>query len=195
MKDGAEVIVAGLLATVQFRTSQTSGKPWAKLVLEDLKGTIEASVFNSILDDVRSELVAENVVLLAGRVDGAGQSPTVLVDAVIPYAQAPSRLLGSAKVRVPYDDLDDGLIEDVLTVLKASPGHVDVYFDVKRASGPDVLVRAGDGVRTGPGEQLESDLEALLGVGCLEVFPAREPFKIERKKRRWQGGNGSRGGR
>ncbi len=194
VKDGEEVIVAGLLATVQFRTSQKSGKPWAKLVLEDLKGTIEACVFNSILDDVRSELVADNVVLLAGRVDGAGQSPTVLVDAVIPYAQAPSRLLGRAKVRVPYDDLDDELIEDVLAVLKASPGKVEVYFDVKRSPEPDVIIRAGTGVRTGPGEQLESDLEALLGVGCLDVFPAREPFEIERKKRRWQGGNGGNGG-
>ncbi|MHC4252055.1 MAG: DNA polymerase III subunit alpha, partial [Planctomycetota bacterium] len=196
LDDGAEVIVAGLLATVQFRTSQKSGKPWAKLVLEDLKGTVEARVFSSILDEVRTELVAENVVLLAGRVDGAGQSPTVLVDAVIPYAQAPSRLLGRAKVRVPYDELDDELIEDMLVVLKASPGKVEVYFDVKRGSEPDVIISAGDGVRTGPGEQLESDLEALLGPGCLEVFPAREPFQIETKaRRRWQGGNGGRNGR
>jgi len=194
LKDGTDVIVAGMLATVQFRTSQKSGKPWAKLVLEDLKGTVEARVFSTVLDEVRPELATDRVVVLAGRVDGAGKSPTVLVDAVIPYAQAPSRLLGSAKVRVPYHDLDDELIDDILTVLKASPGKTEVYFHVKRASEPDVLVRAGDGVRTGPGEQLESDLEALLGTGCLEVFPAREPFKIERKKRRWQGGNG-RGGR
>jgi len=193
LKDGAEVILAGMLATVQFRTSQKSGKPWAKLVLEDLKGTVEARVFSTVLEEVRSELAADRVVVLAGRLDGAGKSPTVLVDAVIPYSRAPSLLLGSAKVRVPYDDLDDELIEDILTVLKASPGKTEVYFHVKRASEPDVLVRAGNGVRTGPGEQLESDLEALLGAGCLEVFPAREPFKIERKKR-WQGGNG-RGGR
>ena len=183
-RDGTEVVLGGMLQLVQFRTSQKTGQPWARLQVEDLMGSAEARVFRRTLETCRDQLATDRVVLLAGRVDGSGREPTLLVDEVVPFEEATLRLTGRVTIRVKDGELDDERIEDLLTVIKASPGMAEVYFRVERAAGGDVIVRAGDDLRAGPGEQLDSDVEAVLGPGRLVVEPSPERFRSTGDSRR-----------
>ncbi len=106
-----------------------------------------------------------------------------MVDEVIPYEDAPRRLLGRVVVRLRRDELDDELIDDLLAVIKASPGIADVYFRVERNGESEVLVRAGTDVRTGPGPELAADVEAVLGPGRLSVEPYRQRFEPSEEAR------------
>ncbi|MHC4505076.1 MAG: DNA polymerase III subunit alpha, partial [Planctomycetota bacterium] len=190
--DGSEVVLGGLLSSVQFCIARKSGKPWARVVLEDLLGSVEARIFSRTLETCRELLAVDRVVFLAGRVDGAGNEPALLVNEVIPFEEAPRRLTGRAVVRLTEEELEDELIDDVIDVIKGSPGKVEVYFRVERASAPGVLIRAGNGLTTGPGEELARDLEAVLGADRLEVAPSRERFVVKGGGRRQGGWRSSR---
>ena len=81
------------------------------------------------------------------------------------------------------------LIDDLVDVIKGSPGKVEVYFRVERAGAPGVLIRAGNGLTTGPGEELERDIEAVLGPDRLDVAPSAERFRLKesgRRQGRWR---------
>jgi DNA polymerase-3 subunit alpha len=165
--DGKDLILGGLLASVQIRTGRESGKKWALIVIEDLLGSVEARVFSRTLETSESLLVPDAVVFLCGHVDSSGGSPVLLVDDVVPLEQAPEKLGGRVTIRVREEELDDKHLEDLFAVLKGNPGKAEVYFVVQRTDRPALTVRASDGIRTGPGERLDSDLAAVFGPGRM----------------------------
>jgi DNA polymerase-3 subunit alpha len=171
---GGEVVIGGILDSVQYRTARRTGNRWARLVVEDLEGSAEARVFSRALAECESSLSTESVVFLRGRVDSTGGATSLLVDEVIPFEEAAQRLSGRVTIRLRGDELDEERLDELLTMLEANPGSAEVYFRVEREGGPAVLVRAGAGVRTGPGEQLSRDIEALLGEKRLVFERARD---------------------
>jgi len=178
-RDGEEVVVGGLLSSVQFRTGRESGKRWARIQLEDLGGTLEARVFERTLDESGRALAADRLVFLCGHVDASGGSPVLLVDEVIPFEEAPQRLASRVTIRLGEQDLDERKLDDLVTVLRGNPGRAEVYFSVARRDGTEVLVRAGDDLKTSPGEQLDSDLEAVLGPPGGSAGPDGERMSVQ----------------
>jgi hypothetical protein len=132
-------------------------------------------------------LVPDTVVFLCGRVDGSGSSPALLVDEVIPLEQAPEKLGARVTIRVNEDELDDQRLEDLFTVLKGNPGKAEVFFVVNRKDRPPLLIRASDGMTTGPGQQLDADLTAILGPGRMSFKGAWErPRDPRRDRSQWR---------
>jgi DNA polymerase-3 subunit alpha len=176
--DSRQVVIGGLLSAVQFRVARSSGNKWASVVLEDLHGTLECRVFARTLERVGEKLVPDSVALLAGRIDSAAGRTSLLVDEVIPISEAPSRLLGTVTIRVSPEDVEGDGLDELTLVLERHRGLAEVEFSVELPDGTEVVVRAGDEVKTAPGPDLESDLEDLLGPGCLSVRPARARFRL-----------------
>src|SRR5690606_10771475 len=65
--DGAQVTVAGLVSTVDRRYSK-AGKPWAKISLEDMTGSVEVLFFGEVYQTFSSMLVEDQVAVVRGRV-------------------------------------------------------------------------------------------------------------------------------
>ena len=185
--ENQDLVLGGLLSTVQFRIGRESGRKWARIILEDLQGSIEARAFSRTLEKVEKLLVPDTVVFLCGRVDASGGAPVLLVDEVIPLAQAPEQLGARVTIRVNEAELDDARLEDLFTILEANPGKAEVFFVVQREGGPALMVRASDGIRTGPGEQLDSELSAVLGPGRMSFKGAWErPRDPRRDRAQWR---------
>jgi DNA polymerase-3 subunit alpha len=188
--EGTRTVIGGLLASVQFRIARSSGNKWALVVLEDLHGTLECRVFSRTLEQAAEKLVPDSVVFLAGRIDSSGGRTSFLVDDVIPLSEAPSRFLGAVTIRVSRDDLDDGTLDELAAVVERHPGLAEVQFEIDFPNGATVVVRAGDGVRTGPGPDLDRDLEDLVGPGSMILHPKAErlhvPDKADGRNRRWE---------
>jgi DNA polymerase-3 subunit alpha len=188
--DGTRTVIGGLLASVQFRIARSSGNKWALVILEDLHGTLECRVFSRTLDRSAEKLVPDSVVFLAGRIDSSGGRVSFLVDDVIPFSEAPARFLGGVTIRVSRDDLDDGTLDELAAVVERHPGLAEVQFEIDFPNGATVVVRAGEGVRTGPGPDLDRDLKDLVGTGCLVLHPRAERLHVPEaaagRNRRWE---------
>ncbi len=65
---GRSVTIGGLLAEVQVRTTR-AGQQYARVVLEDLGGSLEVIISARKFDELSGYLVKDSVVLLKGRVD------------------------------------------------------------------------------------------------------------------------------
>src|SRR5690606_25095317 len=65
--EGSQVSLAGLISTVDRRYSK-AGKPWAKITLEDMTGSVEVLFFGEVYQTYSSMLIEDQVAVVRGRV-------------------------------------------------------------------------------------------------------------------------------
>jgi DNA polymerase-3 subunit alpha len=168
--EGAEVLVGGLLATVKTTTTKKDGRRMARVVLEDLDGTVEAVAFPRTFDRYAEEIRADNIVFLRGKAERKMERPSIIIDEIIPLERARWELAGSAVLRFASDELSDELLEALEEVLAAHKGRKPVYFQVRTEEGETVTVQAGSG-GISPSDRLHEDLCDLVGDKRIEFLP------------------------
>ncbi|WP_278314912.1 DNA polymerase III subunit alpha [Lolliginicoccus levis] len=165
IKDGAQVTVGGIFASVTRRVNK-NGQPWAAAQLEDLEGGIEIMFFPQSYSLYGMDVTEDAIVLVKGRLKRQDDRLSIIAnDLVVPdlsdvgVAQPialtmPTRLCTPDKV---------GALKQVLT---RHPGSADVH--VRLLAGDRITtLKLDDNYRVAPSSALMGDLKALLGPGCL----------------------------
>ena len=78
VEDGAMVTIAGLITTLQRKTTK-KGDMWAIVTVEDLEGSIDCLMFPSTYQTVATELAEDLIVSMKGRVDTSKGMPELRV--------------------------------------------------------------------------------------------------------------------
>jgi DNA polymerase-3 subunit alpha len=127
---GTEVRVGGLIGEV--RTINTrAGKLMAAVVIEDLTGRIEGTMFPDLYENVRSWLVADEVVVISGRVETRDdRGAKLLLSEVRRLEDARAAWAPCLHVEVRAEELSVQWLEEVDQVLSSYPGGSEVYLHV-----------------------------------------------------------------
>jgi DNA polymerase-3 subunit alpha len=127
---GTEVRVGGLIGEV--RTINTrGGKLMAAVVIEDLTGRIEGTMFPDLYENVRAWLVADEIVVVSGRVETRDdRGAKLLLTEVRRLEDARAAWAPCLHVEVRAEDLSVKWLEEVDEVLSSYPGGSEVYLHV-----------------------------------------------------------------
>nr|WP_221195154.1 DNA polymerase III subunit alpha [Hoyosella altamirensis] len=165
VKDGAQVTVGGIFASVTRRVNK-NGQPWAAAQLEDLEAGIEVMFFPQAYSVYGMEVTEDTIVLIRGRLKVQDDRISIIAnDLVVPdlsdigVAQ-PVALSMHTRMCTP-DKV--GALKQVLT---RHPGQADVHVRLITGDRTTTL-KLDDGYRVTPSSALMGDLKALLGPGCL----------------------------
>jgi len=110
-------------------------------------------------------------VFVKGKVDKKRETPSLLVNEVIPIQDAVSRLTTAIAVKLDPAKHNASVIADIPPVLGRHKGGLPVYFQVNTPTGKATLmVDKQLSVKPSPG--LVGDLEQLLGSGSVELAGA-----------------------
>lgn len=168
--DGTEVEVAGLVTSIQPKTTR-KGDPYAVITVEDLTGTLSIMVFPRIWEQARRSVMLDGVVQVSGRVerkdDGAvavlpSSVRMVDLDVVADPASRPVELW------IPEDRLTAQFVSDVKAVLREHPGESPVQLRVERA-GKVEIYRAGEEWRVQRSPALIAEIKAVAGMSSLPL--------------------------
>ncbi len=170
LPDGADVLLGGLLAQVKITVTKKAGRRMARLVLEDLEGSVEAVAFPRTYEEYSDQLRADKLIFLRGRADRKMERLSIIVEEVIPLEEARWQLAGSAVLRFGSGELDDELLEELKGVLAAHKGSKPIYFQVETGEGEVVTLQAGSG-GVNPSDRLHEDLCELVGEKRVEFLP------------------------
>ena len=170
LADGAEVTVGGLIAGIKYTATKKDGRRMARVFLEDLSGTVEAVAFPRTFEACAEHLAVDNIVFLRGRLDRKLDRPAIIIDEVIPLAEARGRLSGAAVLRLNAAEVTDEFLAELEKLLAEHRGTKPVYFLVATPEGATVRVRAGNG-GVKPSEALYQDLAVLVGEGHVDFPP------------------------
>jgi DNA polymerase III subunit alpha len=165
--DGEAVTAGGIVGTVKHITTRR-GEPMMFARLDDLEGSVEVVVVPAVLAEARDLLIADALVLIAGRVDQKGEGETKLVAqsvrAFLPEEGAEEERL---KVRVPLARLSETPLDELRRLLADHRGDVPVVVEVETGEGRKRF-RLGEQYRVDPRDNgLVAELKTLFGERCL----------------------------
>jgi DNA polymerase-3 subunit alpha len=165
--DGEAVTVGGLVGAVKHITTRR-GEPMMFARLDDLEGSVEVVVVPAVLAEARELLVADTMVVMAGRVDQKGEGETKLVaQAVRAFVPEEGGEEERLRVRVPLARLSATPLSELRRLLADHSGDVPVVVEVETGAGPR-RYRLGEQFRVDPRDNgLVAELKTLFGERCL----------------------------
>jgi len=141
-----------------------AGKLMGIVTLEDLSGRVEATVFPEAYEQARETLVADAIVVAAGRVEVRDdRGIKLLLHEVKPWEGASQQYQAVLHIEVKAEELTEERIRGMDEVLSAYPGESDVVLHIVKPDHSRMAmrsrrfrVRAHDGLIAGLKERMPS---------------------------------------
>jgi len=100
LKDQTPVIVAGMVSRVRLTNTRKNNERMAILTLEDRLHSADAVAFPRCYEVYAPQLQPDAVVFIEGKVDHTREEPNIIIDKVIPVAEAASLYTRAVKITI-----------------------------------------------------------------------------------------------
>ena len=177
LSEGTEVTIGGMIASVKkkiTKTGRSAGMPWAIIAIEDLEGQIEGMVFGDAYAEISRRfpdaLANESILFVKGRIDKKRETPSIVVNDVIPIADATARLTTAVAVKLDRTRHDPAMIPQMKPLLQRHKGNIRVYLQIAMEDSKKVTMQLSRELQVRPANDLLNDLETLLGSGSVQLM-------------------------
>jgi DNA polymerase-3 subunit alpha len=162
-RDGDRVVVGGIVSALKNLTTK-KGDPMVFLRLDDLAGSAEVVVFNSVYAASRELLETDRILVVTARVDHKeGETKLIAMD-VAEFEAA--RELTEVRLRVDARKAPAGVIRELGHVVRDFPGEAKVIVALETSEGPRTL-ELGPQYRVRPAPDFFAEVKALLGEASV----------------------------
>jgi DNA polymerase-3 subunit alpha len=162
-RDGDIVTIGGIVGALR-QTTTKKGDPMVFLRLDDVTGSVEAIVFNSVYAAARELLEADRILVVKGRVDHKEGETKLIALEVAPFEATPERK--EVFLRLDARKAPAGTIRELAELLKHFPGEAPVTATVETSSGP-LRLEFGPDYRVRPEPDLFAEVKTLLGEAAI----------------------------
>ncbi len=162
-RDGEVVTVGGIVGALKQLTTR-KGDPMVFVRLDDLTGSAEIVVFNSVYVQSRELLTADSILVVKGRVDHKQEGETKLIAMEVTAFEA-AQQAKEVRLHVDARTAPAGLIGELKAILEGFPGEIPVLVDVDTSLGPKLLELPGHRVKPSPA--FFGEVKALLGEAAV----------------------------
>ena len=163
-RDGEVVTVGGLVGAIKQLTTK-KGEPMVFMRLDDLTGSTEVVVFNSVYAAARELLELDTVLVVKGRVDHKQEGETKLIALEVSAFEAtPERREVTLKVdatRAPA-----GIVRELAGLVREYPGEIPVIVALTMSAGEKTL-QLGPDYRVKPDPDFFAEVKSLLGEAAI----------------------------
>jgi DNA polymerase-3 subunit alpha len=163
-RDGEIVTVGGIVGAIKQVTTK-KGDPMVFVRLDDLTGSAEVVVFNSVYVDARELLEMDRILVVKGRVDHKQEGETKLIAIeVAPFEEIPERT--EVRLRVDARRAPAGLVRELADLVKDFPGPIPVIVALETSEGEKTLT-LGSQFCVNPVPDFFAEAKALLGEAAV----------------------------
>jgi DNA polymerase III subunit alpha len=162
-RDGDIVTVGGIVGALR-QTTTKKGEPMVFMRLDDVSGSVEAIVFNSVYGASRDLLEPDRVLIVKGRVDHKEGETKLIAIEVAPFEATPERT--EVRLRLDARRAPAGTIRELASLLRDYPGEAPVVAAIETSSGPLTLAFGPD-FRVRPEPDFFAEVKSLLGEAAV----------------------------
>ena len=154
-----------------FDDARSAGMKWAIIEIEDLEGKIEGMCFAETFADITTRypdaLKTERIVFVKGKIDRKRETPSLLVNDVLPIEVALEKLTTNVGVKLDRTRHSTDTLAELRKLLDSHVGRNEFYIQVPTLDGKKLSMSVGKekGVRIS--KTLIDDLSTLLGADSL----------------------------
>jgi DNA polymerase-3 subunit alpha len=162
-RDGEVVTVAGIVSALKQLTTK-KGEPMVFMRLDDVLGSCEVVVFNSVYVAARELLVADAILVVKARIDHKEGETKLIALEVTPFEAVPERR--EVRLRLDARRAPAGLVRDLAGLVREYPGEAPVVLALETSTGPRMLA-LGSEFRVAPVPDFFAEVKALLGEAAV----------------------------
>ena len=163
-RDGEWVTVGGIVSAVKQLTTK-KGEPMVFLRLDDVTGSAEVVVFNSVYAASRHLCVTDQILVIKGRVDHKQEGETkLLAQELTPFDLVPEKR--EVRLRVDASKAPAGIVRELKSLLQDFPGDAPVFVDMDTRMGRKRL-EFGPKFRVAPNSDFLAEVKHLLGEAAV----------------------------
>ena len=178
--DNQEVTLGGIIVGIKSNIDR-KGKQMAFVTLEDFTGRVELILFSDLYETYRPLVRTDSLVLVKGTSSTReGEKPKVLVQEIIPLAQAWQRVEGSLHLHLASGNLDSAALSNLKEIMSRNPGPMRVILHVNSLE-TKLSLQLKD-AQVSPNLSLYQGLSQLLGAQNvrLEINHKNGPKRIQK---------------
>ena len=155
--------MAGIVSALKQLTTK-KGEPMVFMRLDDVLGSTEVVVFNSVYAAARELLVTDAVLVVKARIDHKEGETKLIALEVSSFEATPER----REVRLKLDARATraGIIRELAAVVRDFPGEAPVVVDLVTSEGPRTF-QLGSEFRVKPEPDFFAEVKALLGEAAV----------------------------
>ncbi|MDB5357608.1 MAG: dnaE [Phycisphaerales bacterium] len=176
ISEGTEVTIGGMISRVKksvTKNGRSAGMTMAMITLEDLEGQIDAVLFAETLAEVQKRypdgVGLEKIVFLKGKVDRRRETPSIVVNDLIPVEDSIGRLTTMVAIKLDPLRHSDEAVAQLEQALTRHKGNAEVYIQVTTGRDQKVTMRLDRDRFIRPTAQFVDDLDLLLGPGSVQL--------------------------
>jgi DNA polymerase-3 subunit alpha len=163
-RDGEVITVGGIVGSVKHLTTK-KGEPMVFMRLDDLTGSIEVVVFNTVYAAARELVELDRVLVVKGRVDHKQEGETKLLATEVSAFEAVGERR-EVRLRVDARKAPAGLVRSLAGVVKEFPGETPVIVAISTSEGETTLALGPD-YRVKPEPDFFAEVKSLLGEAAV----------------------------
>ncbi len=169
--EGNEITIGGMINRVKksvTKNGRSAGQTMAMITLEDLEGQIDGVLFAETFEKYRDLIVAERIVFLRGKIDRRRETPSIVVNDVIPIELALGRMTTLLGLRLDSTRHGPDVATSLGQTLLRHRGNTEIQLQVATGAGQKVRMRVARDRGVKPSRELLDELEQLLGRDCVQ---------------------------
>jgi DNA polymerase-3 subunit alpha len=133
--------------------------------LDDLTGSAEVVVFNSVYALSRQLLEPDRILVVKGRIDHKQEGETKLIAMEVGEFEL-GGVPGEVRLKVDARKAPAGIVRELSHVVRGFPGEAKVVLAVETSDGLKTL-ELGPGYRVAPVPDFYAEVKALLGEAAI----------------------------
>ncbi len=189
--DGEVVRIGGVVTGVKtIRTKR--GDPMAFVNVEDMRGTVEVTVFSSVYEAAAGLLVEDQPVFIKGQLQRDENNVKVLADQVVPLEKAEELWSGTILIQLDVTRTDLESLQKLPKIFKKYPGPCPAFIQVVEPGVSRTRIALSESFRLKVGPPLIEEVNRLFGYDAVETEAKPETAE---KNGRGRYGNGTRAAR
>lgn len=166
--DGAAVRLGAVVTAVKtIRTKR--GDQMAFITLEDMRGTVEVTVFSSLYEQTADLLGEDQPVLVEGQIQRDENTVKLLADKIIPIDQAEETWTRQVTIQLDVTKTDQETLEKLLQIFKDHRGPSPAVLGFLNPGVSHTRIAVADDFRLAAGPPLRKAVENLLGYDAVMV--------------------------
>jgi DNA polymerase-3 subunit alpha len=182
----------GMISAVQQGFSKKSGKPYAMVTLEDLKGSMSLLCLNENYDKFHELLTTGTAVGVVGEVNNEEDRPKIFPQEIFPLAEAPRRFTDQVHLRLFTAHLTAERLEAVRELVSGHRGKCPLFLCLRMPGGEAVFIETHQNFTVTPSLELQKAADEMFGE---ETYYVKVDSTLPERQKRWgrRNGNGNGG--
>ncbi len=177
MSAEVEVTIGGMISRVKkviTRNGRSAGMPMAIITMEDLEGQIDGTMFAETYADIVKKYPAavevEQIVFVRGKIDRKRETPSLMINEVLPIADAMPRLTTTVLLKLDGTRHNAEHLKQIKPRLASHKGNLPLFVQTETGEGQKVILKLPKDLNVRPTPALIDDLDQLLGAGTVQLY-------------------------